>query len=119
MVCCCCCCCCCCCWRLRACCGRMCIDSRAARAHGCVAAVFVVGYCMGGALALAAAVHTGKELSGAFPFYGIPGAQLADPAKVACPLQLHFGTADAMPQFSDAAVRTRARLVLGLAASFC
>jgi len=63
--------------------------------------VFVVGYCMGGALSLASSVHLGKELAGAIVFYGIPGKELADPAQSASPLQLHFGTKDSMSGFSD------------------
>jgi len=64
--------------------------------------IFVVGYCMGGALSLASSIHLGKELNGAIVFYGIPGKELADPANVATPLQLHFGTKDSMAGFSDA-----------------
>jgi len=64
--------------------------------------VFVVGYCMGGALSLASAVHVGKELSGAIVYYGIPSKELADPSQAAAPLQLHFGTKDANAGFSDA-----------------
>jgi len=64
--------------------------------------IFVVGYCMGGALAIASAVHIGKEINGSIAFYGIPGKDLADPAKAAAPLQLHFGTKDSMAGFSDA-----------------
>jgi len=64
--------------------------------------VFVVGYCMGGALSLASAVHVGKELSGAIAYYGIPSKELADPSQAAAPLQLHFGTKDTHTGFSDA-----------------
>jgi len=64
--------------------------------------IFVVGYCMGGALSLASSVHLGKDLSGAIIFYGIPGKDFADPGKSVAPLQLHFGTKDAMKDFTDA-----------------
>jgi len=64
--------------------------------------VFVVGYCMGGALSLASAVHIGKELSGGIVYYGIPSKELADPSQTTIPLQLHFGTKDAVVGFSDA-----------------
>lgn len=60
----------------------------------------IVGFCMGGALSLAASVHV-DGLSAAVPFYGIPSPDLADPAKARTPLQLHFGTADPLKGFSD------------------
>jgi len=58
--------------------------------HGQVA---VMGFCMGGALALAAAVHL-DELRAAVCFYGIPPEQLADPAKLRVPLLAHFADHD-------------------------
>jgi len=58
--------------------------------HGKVA---VMGFCMGGALALAAAVHL-TDLSAAVCFYGIPPEQLADPAKLRVPLLAHFADHD-------------------------
>jgi carboxymethylenebutenolidase len=58
--------------------------------HGKVA---VMGFCMGGALALAAAVHL-TELSAAVCFYGIPPEQLADPSKRSNPLLAHFADHD-------------------------
>ncbi len=58
--------------------------------HGKVA---VLGFCMGGALALAAAVHR-EELTSAVVFYGIPPAQLADPSKLRVPLLAHFAEHD-------------------------
>ena len=58
--------------------------------HGKVA---VLGFCMGGALALAAAVHL-EELTAAVCFYGIPPAQLADPTKLRVPLLAHFAEHD-------------------------
>lgn len=58
--------------------------------HGKVA---VIGFCMGGALALAGAVHLG-ELAAAVCFYGIPPEQLADPAKLQVPLLAHFAEHD-------------------------
>ncbi len=58
--------------------------------HGKVA---VLGFCMGGALALAAAVHL-QELSAAVVFYGIPPAVLADPAQLRVPLIAHYADRD-------------------------
>jgi len=62
--------------------------------------VSITGYCMGGAIALAAAVHVGKELTATVPFYGIPKDQLADVTQIKIPVQCHFGTADASKGFS-------------------
>ena len=58
----------------------------------------IVGFCMGGALALAASVLV-ENLNAAVPFYGISG--LADPGQAKVPLQLHFGTADSLKEVSD------------------
>ena len=53
----------------------------------------VMGFCMGGALTVAAAVHV-PELSAAVCFYGIPPAAFADPANIAVPFQGHFANRD-------------------------
>ena len=53
----------------------------------------VMGFCMGGALTIAAAVHL-QRLSAAVCFYGIPPAQLADPAQLKVPLLAHFAELD-------------------------
>ena len=55
--------------------------------------VGVMGYCMGGALTIAAAARIGGIACGV-PFYGVPPAQLADPAKITIPLQGHFANKD-------------------------
>lgn len=57
------------------------------------AKVGVSGFCMGGALTIAAAVHL-PELSAASCFYGISPAELADPALVKIPFQGHFANLD-------------------------
>ena len=62
--------------------------------------VGVVGFCMGGALSLAASVLV-NGLHASAPFYGIPSKDLADPAKVRTPLQCHFGRKDTLKGFSD------------------
>jgi len=62
--------------------------------------VGVVGFCMGGALSLASAVHV-NELDAAAVFYGIPDASFAPAGKINIPLQLHFGQSDDMKGFSD------------------
>lgn len=55
--------------------------------------VAVMGFCMGGALAIAAAVHI-PDLAAAVPFYGIPPKEFADPANIRIPLQGHFANQD-------------------------
>ena len=52
-----------------------------------------MGFCMGGALTIAAAVHV-PEVSAAVCFYGIPDKNFADPAKIRIPLQGHFANQD-------------------------
>ncbi|MGA7865210.1 MAG: dienelactone hydrolase family protein, partial [Stellaceae bacterium] len=53
----------------------------------------VMGYCMGGALTIAAAVHV-PEFAAGVCFYGIPPKAFADPAKIRIPLQGHFANKD-------------------------
>jgi carboxymethylenebutenolidase len=55
--------------------------------------VAVMGYCMGGALTIAAAVHV-PEVDVAVCFYGIPPKAFADPAKIRVPFQGHFANKD-------------------------
>ena len=53
----------------------------------------VMGYCMGGALTIAAAVHV-PEFAAGVCFYGIPPKDFADPARIRIPLQGHFANQD-------------------------
>jgi carboxymethylenebutenolidase len=55
--------------------------------------VGVLGFCMGGALTVAAAVHV-PGLAAAICFYGIPPVGLADPAQIKIPFQGHFASRD-------------------------
>jgi len=55
--------------------------------------IAVMGYCMGGALTIAAAVHV-PEVAAAVCFYGIPPKDFADPAKIRVPFQGHFANKD-------------------------
>lgn len=55
--------------------------------------VGVMGFCMGGALTVASAVHV-PGLSAAVCFYGIPPAEFADPAEIRIPFQGHFASQD-------------------------
>ena len=70
-------------------------DLRGAAQHlqGISSRVAVMGFCMGGALAIAAAVHV-PGLAAAVPFYGIPPKEFADPAKIKILLQGHFANKD-------------------------
>ena len=55
--------------------------------------VAVMGFCMGGALTIAAAVHI-PEFAAGLCLYGIPPKEFADPAKIRIPLQGHFANKD-------------------------
>jgi carboxymethylenebutenolidase len=55
--------------------------------------VAVMGYCMGGALTIAAAVHV-PEFAAGVCLYGIPPKAVADPAEIRVPLQGHFANKD-------------------------
>ena len=55
--------------------------------------VAVMGFCMGGALTVASAVHL-PEINAAVCFYGIPPKEFADPANIRVPFQGHFATRD-------------------------
>lgn len=55
--------------------------------------VAVMGFCMGGALTIAALVHV-PELAAGVCFYGIPPQEFADPAKIRVPFQGHFANRD-------------------------
>ena len=61
-----------------------------ARANGKVA---VAGFCMGGALAFAAARYV-EGLAAALPFYGLPDVPVDEFAKVRIPIQAHFARKD-------------------------
>jgi carboxymethylenebutenolidase len=55
--------------------------------------VAVMGFCMGGALTVAAAVHI-PECAAGVCFYGIPPKEFADPAAIKIPFQGHFANQD-------------------------
>lgn len=63
----------------------------------------VTGYCMGGALALLAAMHV-PEVDAAVVFYGYPPPQAGDPATIRIPLMAHWSERDEF--FAPAGVRT-------------
>lgn len=70
-------------------------DIRGAVDHlaGLSGKVGVLGFCMGGALTIAAAVHV-PGLAAAVCFYGIPPQDFADPAQIRIPFQGHFARRD-------------------------
>jgi len=55
--------------------------------------VAVMGFCMGGALTVASAVHL-PEVAAAVCYYGIPPRDFADPAAIRIPFLGHFATRD-------------------------
>jgi carboxymethylenebutenolidase len=55
--------------------------------------VGVLGFCMGGVLAVLAAMHV-READAAVSWYGIPPAEAGDPAAIKIPLQCHFALRD-------------------------
>ncbi|KAL0476467.1 carboxymethylenebutenolidase [Acrasis kona] len=68
--------------------------------HGCNK-VGVTGFCMGGALAIAAVSNDyAPEIDASAPFYGIPDPKLADPSTIKVPVQGHFGNKDELKGFS-------------------
>ena len=69
--------------------------------------VGVMGFCMGGALTIAAAARVPGVACGV-PFYGVPPGELADPAKIKIPMQGHFANQDdaAASPFTNAAEST-------------
>src|SRR4029077_15096840 len=58
----------------------------------CSGKVGITGFCMGGAVSLAAAANV-PGLSASVPFYGIPDAS-TDFSRVACPIQGHYAKKD-------------------------
>eukprot|EP00270_Netrium_digitus_P016132 TRINITY_DN574_c0_g1_i1.p1 TRINITY_DN574_c0_g1~~TRINITY_DN574_c0_g1_i1.p1 ORF type:complete len:241 (-),score=83.84 TRINITY_DN574_c0_g1_i1:339-1061(-) len=62
--------------------------------------VGVLGFCMGGALAVASAVKV-EAISAVVSFYGTPPDVLADATQAKVPVQAHFGELDSFEGFSD------------------
>lgn len=71
----------------------------------------VTGYCIGGGLALLAAMRL-KEPDAAVIYYGRPPKELGDPATIEIPVQLHFGREDKSHPVS-AVVQLEERLEAG------
>ena len=60
----------------------------------CAGHLGVLGFCMGGAYALATAAHHHNEVKAAVVFYGIPSAALADVSRIAAQVQGHYANRD-------------------------
>lgn len=73
--------------------------------------VGVVGYCMGGALALGSAAAS-SDISCAVTFYGCNFGLFAPEQLASKPVRGHFGEADAMSGFSDPATARNLEAVL-------
>ena len=65
--------------------------------------VAVMGFCMGGILAMLSAIHV-AEIQAAVSWYGVPPEDGGDPSTISIPVQGHFGTADSFfpPEKVDA-----------------
>ena len=72
-------------------------------------AVGVLGFCMGGQLALFAAQEHGDVFAGAVDFYGIHPMVTIDPKRVRIPVLAHFGARD--PSVPVAAARDLAAAI--------
>lgn len=59
----------------------------------CTGKVFLLGFCLGGVVALQASCCL-EDLAGVISFYGAPRPGTLDWRKRACPAQGHFGTRD-------------------------
>ena len=61
----------------------------------------MTGFCLGGALSLAAAaLLPGDVISASAPFYGIPKPELCDVSTIKIPVQAHFAEKDSIKGFS-------------------
>ena len=69
------------------------VRSKAKKWHVDANKVGVMGFCMGGALTIGAAVHV-PEVAAGVCFYGIPPAAFANPADIKIPFQGHFANLD-------------------------
>ncbi|MBV8281279.1 MAG: dienelactone hydrolase family protein [Candidatus Eremiobacteraeota bacterium] len=66
--------------------------ARYLRSHG-AKRVGVMGFCMGGALAMLSVMH-GRDFDAASTWYGAPPPEAGDPGAIAVPIQGHFALDD-------------------------
>lgn len=78
----------------------------------CNGKVGVTGFCLGGAMALAAACNV-EGLSAALPFYGLPRAEYADWSRARIPIQGHYAKQDAFVTPERAQTAHEAALAAG------
>ncbi|MGC1380426.1 MAG: dienelactone hydrolase family protein [Candidatus Baltobacteraceae bacterium] len=69
--------------------------------------VGVIGFCMGGALAMLAAIH-GHAFDAASVWYGFPPEEAGDPATIEIPIQGHWATQDGFFKIGRVAAIERA-----------
>jgi carboxymethylenebutenolidase len=62
--------------------------------------IVITGFCMGGALTLAAIANS-DEFAAAAPFYGVPDLTKVNVANIKIPVLAHFGDKDEVKGFSD------------------
>lgn len=63
------------------------------KGHAPSASVGIMGFCMGGGVAIAALCNL-DGLAGGVAYYGIPPAEVADPSELRAPLQGHYAEFD-------------------------
>lgn len=66
--------------------------------------VGIVGFCMGGALVIAAAANC-HDIDAAVSFYGVPDLSSVPVEKIQCPIIAHFAEKDQAKGFSDSTAR--------------
>jgi carboxymethylenebutenolidase len=72
-----------------------CLDFLAAHPRVAGRKIGITGFCLGGAMALAAGCNL-SGLSAIVPFYGLPLPQYADWTRLSAPVMGHYGSADPM-----------------------
>ena len=77
-------------------------DALLARPEVTSAKVAVLGFCMGGQLALYAGVEFPDRFAAVVDFYGIHPSVRIDPARVKVPVLAHFGERDSSVKVADA-----------------
>jgi carboxymethylenebutenolidase len=70
------------------------IDGAVAQLAGMGGKVAITGFCLGGALTIAAAIRLGDRIAAAVPFYGAPGPDAGDPGTIKAPVLGHFAQHD-------------------------